>query len=84
MVKTSPALAAALALKKKFGELKDDEKPMNTMSFPVVEVATFMGWDSRLVKRDLKKLEWDDSRVAAGGSYRKTGQKLEFVRFRNL
>ncbi|XP_022707793.1 uncharacterized protein LOC111271328 [Varroa jacobsoni] len=78
LVKTSPALAAALALKKKFGELKDDEKPMNTMSFPVVEVATFMGWDSRLVKRDLKKLEWDDSRVAAGGSYRKTGVIVEF------
>ncbi|OQR66198.1 ATP-dependent DNA helicase Q4-like, partial [Tropilaelaps mercedesae] len=78
LVKSSPILAAALALKKKFGELENEKTVTNTISFPVVEVATFMGWDSKMVKRDLKKLEWDDSRVALGGSYRKTGVMVEF------
>ncbi|XP_028969166.1 ATP-dependent DNA helicase Q4 [Galendromus occidentalis] len=72
LIKSSPPLAAAVALKKKFGEL--DKNSSSSLTFPVVEVATFMGWDSKQVKRELKNLEWSNTK----GSYRKTGVVVEF------
>lgn len=66
-------VAAALALQKKSSE----KECTNTLSFAVVDVAARMGWDSKLVKSDLKRLEWDNSMKATGKS-RKTGVIVEF------
>lgn len=33
----------------------------NSLSFEVVAISARMGWNSKLVKRDLKSLEWDNS-----------------------
>lgn len=38
-----------------------EQEPANTLSFPVVDVAARMGWNSKLVKRDLKRLEYDNT-----------------------
>lgn len=68
------AVAAAMALQKKNSE----QESANTLTFPVVDVAARMGWDSKLVKRDLKRLEWDNSTLSATGHSRKTGVIVEF------
>ncbi|EEC19777.1 rothmund-thomson syndrome DNA helicase recq4, putative, partial [Ixodes scapularis] len=51
-------VAAAMALARQKGEYDEDS---NSLSFAVVDVASYMGWDSKLVKKDLKNLEWDNS-----------------------
>ncbi|XP_064481352.1 ATP-dependent DNA helicase Q4-like [Ornithodoros turicata] len=66
----SAALAAAMALTQ--GTQKEDA---SSVTFCVVDMAAYMGWDSGLVKRELKRLEWDNS-LQAG--YRKTGVIVEF------
>lgn len=80
LIKSSPPLAAAVALKSKFGECDKNLSSSNTLTFPVVEVATFMGWDSKQVKRELKNLEWDNSR----GFYRKSGAPFFLHHFSNI
>nr|XP_037283261.1 ATP-dependent DNA helicase Q4-like [Rhipicephalus microplus] len=67
------AVAAAVALQEKC-----DQQPVNTLSFPVVDVAAYMGWDSKLVKRDLKTLEYDNTVLHATGYSRKSGVIVEF------
>ncbi|XP_077503039.1 recQ4 helicase isoform X2 [Amblyomma americanum] len=67
-------VAAAMALQKKINE----EDCTNSLSFAVVDVAARMGWDSKLVKSDLKRLEWDNSMLHATGHSRKTGVIVEF------
>ncbi|XP_065282832.1 ATP-dependent DNA helicase Q4 isoform X2 [Dermacentor albipictus] len=68
------AVAAAIALQEKNCE----QEPANTLSFPVVDVAARMGWNSKLVKRDLKRLEYDNTMLHATGHSRKTGVIVEF------
>ncbi len=53
----SPPLAAALALARKDGDAQGLEQSA-LFEFPVVSVAARMGWDSGVVKRELKGLQW--------------------------
>lgn len=50
--KDCPPLAMALAMFRK----EEDQK--NVFEFPVVDVASAMGWDSGICKHTLKNLEW--------------------------
>ncbi|XP_049526785.1 ATP-dependent DNA helicase Q4 isoform X3 [Dermacentor silvarum] len=68
------AVAAAMALQEKNCE----QQPANALSFPVVDVAARMGWNSKLVKSDLKRLEYDNTMLHATGHSRKTGVIVEF------
>ncbi|KAH6947926.1 hypothetical protein HPB50_022102 [Hyalomma asiaticum] len=68
------AVAAAMALQEK----KCEQESVNALSFPVVDVAARMGWDSKLVKRDLKGLEYDNTMLHATGHSRKSGVIVEF------
>lgn len=56
LARTSPPLAAAIALLRKAGEQGLDRTAV--VDFPVVSVAAAMGWDSGTVKRELKNLQW--------------------------
>ncbi|XP_012279465.1 ATP-dependent DNA helicase Q4 [Orussus abietinus] len=53
--KSSPPLAMAFALASKKGI---DHDTSTVIEFPVVEVASTIGWDSGFVKSHLKNLEW--------------------------
>ena len=50
-----PPLAAAVALQRQAGV---DLAAASSLEFPVVEVSAKMGWDSSIVKKELKNLEW--------------------------
>lgn len=54
--KTCPPLAMAIAsdLKKRSGESQE----LNSIEFYVVDIASSIGWDSGIVKYQLKQLEW--------------------------
>ncbi|CAN7991949.1 unnamed protein product [Ixodes hexagonus] len=71
----SAPVAAAMALARQKGDYHEDS---NSLSFAVVDVAAYMGWDSKLVKRDLKNLEWDNSLLQTTGHMRKSGVIVEF------
>lgn len=51
----SPPLAMAIAL-----DLQKDisHENSNIIEFPVVDIASAIGWDSGVVKSHLKNLEW--------------------------
>lgn len=66
-----PPLAAAIALARQAGENLDTA---SNFSFPVVEVSSKMGWDSGIVKKELKDLQW--SSTATG--WKKSGVMVEF------
>ncbi|XP_011636135.2 LOW QUALITY PROTEIN: ATP-dependent DNA helicase Q4 [Pogonomyrmex barbatus] len=51
----SPPLAMAIALDMKNGISHEDS---NVIEFPVIDVASAIGWDSGVVKSHLKTLEW--------------------------
>ena len=68
---TCPPLAAAIAIQRKKGV---DVNGISSIEFPVVEVSALMGWNSALVKKELKNLEWKST--SAG--WRKTGVMVEF------
>ncbi|XP_076061093.1 recQ4 helicase [Oratosquilla oratoria] len=70
-----PPLAVAIALDRENG--KDHEKS-TSITFPVVEIAARMGWNSGVVKRELKNLEWDTSGLESGGKVRRSGVIVEF------
>lgn len=55
MAKTCPPLAMAIALELKNGKNKED---LSSIEFSVVDVASLIGWDSGVVKYQLKLLEW--------------------------
>ena len=67
-----PPLAAAVALAKENGENFDKKA---TISFPVVSVASRMGWNSGIVKRELKNLTWMQNAL---GGWKKSGAMVEF------
>lgn len=52
---SSPPLAMAIALDKKNGISHENS---NIIEFPVIDVASAIGWDSGVVKSHLKTLEW--------------------------
>ncbi|ODN03903.1 ATP-dependent DNA helicase Q4 [Orchesella cincta] len=74
----SPPLAAAIALlkeKKKFRETDSH------LEFNVIETAATLGWNSSIVKKELKNLEWSGSQFDAAGNatrFRKSGLMVEF------
>lgn len=53
--KTCPPLAMALALELKKGKNQED---LSSIEFCVIDVASAIGWDSGIVKYQLKQLEW--------------------------
>lgn len=55
VVSQSPPLAMAIAQQLKEGSFKEET---NSIEFNVIEVASAIGWDSGVVKRHLKELEW--------------------------
>ncbi|KAA0204068.1 hypothetical protein HAZT_HAZT007475 [Hyalella azteca] len=69
--KLCPPLAVAIA---KDNQRGISHQTSNTISFPVVQIASEMGWNSGIVKRELKALEWTSS----AGSVRPSGVKVEF------
>lgn len=71
VARTCPPLAMAVAMEMTFGE---SQKSSHTIEFPVVEIASAIGWDSGVVKRELMNLEW----IKVNGSSRRSGIKVEF------
>lgn len=69
--KACPPLAVAIAKDNQRGISHQDS---NAITFPVVQIASEMGWNSGVVKRELKALEWNTS----GGVARRSGVKVEF------
>ncbi|KAF5276495.1 hypothetical protein FQA39_LY06564 [Lamprigera yunnana] len=67
--KECPPLAMALALYE-----NEDSKLDNIFEFPVVKVASTMGWDSGICKHKLKNLEW----VTVGGQVKRSQLNVEF------
>ncbi|PNF41052.1 hypothetical protein B7P43_G07676 [Cryptotermes secundus] len=68
--KLSPPLAMAIALDQKRGISHNGS---SKIEFPVVEIASAIGWDSGTVKQHLKNLEW--SKV--NDMWRRTGISVE-------
>ncbi|GFY72971.1 ATP-dependent DNA helicase Q4 [Trichonephila inaurata madagascariensis] len=64
----NPAIATAIALDTENG--KQIEMRSN-LTFPIIKIASMIGWKSAQLKRDLKQLEWN-------GMKRKTGVMVEF------
>ncbi|XP_034255863.1 ATP-dependent DNA helicase Q4 isoform X2 [Thrips palmi] len=71
VARTCPPLAMAIAMEITSGE---SQKSSPTIEFPVVEIASAIGWDSGIVKRELMNLEW----TKVNGSSRRSGIKVEF------
>ncbi|PSN39460.1 hypothetical protein C0J52_17707 [Blattella germanica] len=69
--KLCPPLAMAIALDQKRGISHDNS---NKIEFPVVDIAAAIGWDSGIVKRQLKNLEWNK----VNDKWRRTGITVEF------
>lgn len=57
VAKACPPLAVAIALEMKKRE-DDTQKNLSALEFCVVDVAASIGWDSGVVKYQLKQLEW--------------------------
>lgn len=71
-----PPLAVAIALEHHKGVSFEKR---NTVSFPVVEVASRMGWNSKIVKRELKALEWNSQGLSRGERIKRSGVTVEFT-----
>ena len=71
LVRSSPPIAAALAYKRLQGEQVEIGR-MAMFEFAVVEMSSAMGWDSGMVKRELKALQWNAS------AKKKSGVLVEF------
>ena len=66
-----PPLAAAIALLRQRG---DDLEAASSVEFHVVDVSARMGWDSAIVKKELKNLEWTSGLTG----WKKSGVMVEF------
>ncbi|CAD1474602.1 unnamed protein product, partial [Heterotrigona itama] len=76
---TSPPLAMAIALDLQNGISHESS---NVIEFPVVDVASAIGWDSGVVKSHLKNLEWKtvngvSKRSAISVKYEKLGLRVK-------
>ncbi|XP_050540615.1 ATP-dependent DNA helicase Q4 isoform X2 [Daktulosphaira vitifoliae] len=69
--KMCPPLAVAYALKEKSGK---SASKLNQFEFSIFQVAAIIGWDSGIIKKELKKLEWS----SINGKYQKSGVVVEF------
>ena len=70
-----PPLAAAIAIQRQNSVAGIDTfATASSVEFPVVDVSARMGWNSAVVKKELKNLEWKST--AAG--WRKSGVMVEF------
>jgi len=68
----SPPLAAAIAILRQGG--MQDIQTASSIEFQVVEVSARMGWQSAIVKKELKNLEW----ASTPTGWKKTGVIVEF------
>jgi len=68
----SPPLAAAIAILRQGG--MQDIQTASSIEFQVVEVSARMGWQSAIVKKELKNLEWTSTPTG----WKKTGVIVEF------
>ncbi|XP_045592483.2 uncharacterized protein RecQ4 [Procambarus clarkii] len=71
-----PPLAVAIALERQKGVSFENT---SRVSFPVVEVSSRMGWDSKIVKRELKALEWNTQALSNGGKVKRSGVTVELT-----
>lgn len=67
--KDCPILTMALALYKKASDTND-----NIMEFPIIELASSIGWDSGICKYKLKNLEW----VTVNGQSKRSTLNVQF------
>jgi ATP-dependent DNA helicase Q4 len=70
MAKSCPPLAMAIALELK----KRNDNDLSSIEFCVVDVASAIGWDSGVVKYQLKQLEWTNT----NGSNRRSPLTVTF------
>jgi len=68
----SPPMAAAIAILRQGG--MQDIQSASSIEFQVVEVSARMGWESAIVKKELKNLEWTSTPTG----WKKTGVIVEF------
>lgn len=69
-VKKCPPLAYAFAFAS-----QHSKRNLNGFEFNVIEIANKIGWDSGLVKSQVKKLEWE---LNESGTWRKSGIVIEY------
>ncbi|XP_032665007.1 ATP-dependent DNA helicase Q4 [Odontomachus brunneus] len=69
---SSPPLAMAIALDMQKGITHEDS---NIIEFPVIDVASAIGWDSGVVKSHLKNLEWT---TAADGRMKRSSISMHY------
>jgi len=67
-----PPLAAAIALLRQAGQ--EDLQTASSVEFQVIDVSAKMGWNSAIVKKELKNLEW----ASTPTGWKKTGVLVEF------
>lgn len=70
--KTCPPLAMAIAMSLK--KAKNSTEELASLEFCVVDVAAAIGWDSGVVKYQLKQLEW----TSANGAPKRSGITVKF------
>ena len=70
VARSCPPLAMAIAMDLMSG---DSHKTNQVIEFPVIEIASAIGWDSGVVKRELMNLEWN----TVNGQPRRSGIKVE-------
>nr|XP_006822217.1 PREDICTED: ATP-dependent DNA helicase Q4-like [Saccoglossus kowalevskii] len=73
--KKCPPLAAAIAFDRRKGISHRNDA---SIEFPVVEVASSMGWDSWPVKKELRQLQWNNEAVSGRPIGGKSGVFVEF------
>lgn len=66
-----PPLAAAIAIQRQKGI---QVTGLSSIEFPVVDISAEMGWNSAVVKKELKNLEWKSTSTG----WKKTGIMVEF------
>ncbi|KAK3923369.1 ATP-dependent DNA helicase Q4 [Frankliniella fusca] len=69
--RSCPPLAMAIAMDIMSGK---SQNTSHQIEFPVVEIASAIGWDSGIAKRELMNLEW----TKVNGNSRRSGIKVEF------
>jgi len=55
-----------------------DHRKMLTLEFPVVEIASSIGWDSGICKKELKNMEWTTGTYSPVPEVHQLGQRSIF------
>ncbi|NXF41850.1 RECQ4 helicase, partial [Nyctibius bracteatus] len=74
--RSSPPIAVALARERLVG--RDHRGDTGSLEFDVVSLSDSMGWETALVKRALRQLQWDPRLRPDGHSEGKSGVVVEF------